>query len=426
MRNRLLLALVITAGVILVAPVAALLFFMPVRSAGPTPSPDPTVVTDLTAIERVRVALADDLGISPSQLEVVDRTSHDWTDSCLGLGRLDESCLLVIVPGYRVTFRVTGTGDHYIARMNLDGSVYRVEGEGQHLDPAAEEITEMIRFAMMQRLNDESVRVLSYEPETWSNGCLGLPSPFACTEALVPGYRVVIGAADGEYVLRTNLEGSFHRIESSPVRFPAAPDFASSGMNEVGTCLQLALFANGSGVVAACGEAPTAFEVFDQATLDHLARLLEWGPVEEAGDDFEQLVIRGTGDHQPSEQELRAVGEWADLVAQAAFVGRRGASWGLAMSWQDNAEAGCAHVHLERYGVAYASRCTPETNLADVVLDGEQLGVLYGWLDRYASFEDYDRGEDSFFVFAGYGTEQPSEATRDEIIAWIEALHPDR
>ncbi len=44
------------------------------------------------------------------------------------------------------------------------------------------------------------IEVRAVEPVTWSDGALGCPQPgFAYTQALVPGYRVVLAVGDAEY-----------------------------------------------------------------------------------------------------------------------------------------------------------------------------------------------------------------------------------
>src|SRR5690606_12155186 len=114
--------------------------------------------------------------------------------------------------------------------------------------------------------------------------------------------------------------------------------------------------------------------------------LLRYHTIEDRYEDGSALTVRGSGEHEPGGYEIRAAGEWAELIAQATYAGRRGASWGLAVGWQDDSGDPCAHVQLERYGVAFTSRCTPESNLDDVVLTDEQLDQLYVWLDTLAPF----------------------------------------
>jgi hypothetical protein len=63
----------------------------------------------------------------------------------------------------------------------------------------------------------EEVAVLSAESVTWSDGSLGCPEPgMMYTQALVPGYRVVVEAG--------GTQMSFHASERGDFRFCANPN----------------------------------------------------------------------------------------------------------------------------------------------------------------------------------------------------------
>lgn len=64
-----------------------------------------------------------------------------------------------------------------------------------------------------------TIVVLHYEEAKWPDGCLGIPLPdTACTQAIVPGYRIVFRTAQGlQYVFRTDTKGDLMYTE------PAAP-----------------------------------------------------------------------------------------------------------------------------------------------------------------------------------------------------------
>lgn len=54
------------------------------------------------AVVAARQALAEELGASPDEIDVIAYERREWTDSCLGLGGPAESCLQVITPGWLV------------------------------------------------------------------------------------------------------------------------------------------------------------------------------------------------------------------------------------------------------------------------------------------------------------------------------------
>lgn len=61
-------------------------------------------------------------------------------------------------------------------------------------------------------------RITEYSKETWPNGCLGLAEPDQiCTQALVPGWRVVISDGSRTWVYRTDTNGRTIRLENQSV-----------------------------------------------------------------------------------------------------------------------------------------------------------------------------------------------------------------
>ncbi len=74
-----------------------------------------------SAVEAAVRMLADRLNVSRAAIEVVKIESMQWRNSCLDCGGPEESCLMVITPGYRVVLRSDGelyevhtdeSGDH--------------------------------------------------------------------------------------------------------------------------------------------------------------------------------------------------------------------------------------------------------------------------------------------------------------------------
>jgi hypothetical protein len=72
-----------------------------------------------------RSVLAARLGISVDAVTMKNVERNEWSDGCLGLGRLNESCLQAITPGYRVTMEAGGK--EYVYRTNEEGTMARLE-----------------------------------------------------------------------------------------------------------------------------------------------------------------------------------------------------------------------------------------------------------------------------------------------------------
>ncbi|MGF2037084.1 MAG: hypothetical protein RMZ43_017495 [Nostoc sp. CmiVER01] len=74
------------------------------------------------------------------------------------------------------------------------------------------------------------LRIIEFQQQTWKNGCLELANADEfCTEALVPGWRVVVGKDEQTLVYHTNQTGSTLRLNEkasssplTPVRIPAS------------------------------------------------------------------------------------------------------------------------------------------------------------------------------------------------------------
>ena len=82
--------------------------------------------------------LATQLSVAIEQVQIVEVEQAEWTDSCLGLGRLNESCLEAITPGWRAVFEING--QRYEVRTDETGSTIRLaspegaSGEGITLE----------------------------------------------------------------------------------------------------------------------------------------------------------------------------------------------------------------------------------------------------------------------------------------------------
>lgn len=68
--------------------------------------------------------LATQLNVGAEQVQLIEAEQAEWTDSCLGLGRPNESCLQAITPGWRAVFEVNG--QRYEVRTDETASTIRV------------------------------------------------------------------------------------------------------------------------------------------------------------------------------------------------------------------------------------------------------------------------------------------------------------
>lgn len=76
----------------------------------------------LAALEQ----LALEAGVSAEEIEIVTWSAEEWSDSCLGLGGPEESCLQAITPGYLVLLRAGEK--EFSVRTDASGDVVRIAG----------------------------------------------------------------------------------------------------------------------------------------------------------------------------------------------------------------------------------------------------------------------------------------------------------
>ena len=67
-----------------------------------------------------------------------------------------------------------------------------------------------------QGISTRQVQIIDYNQQTWRNGCLELPQPDElCTQALVPGWRLVVSNDKQNWIYHTNSNGRSLRLAST-------------------------------------------------------------------------------------------------------------------------------------------------------------------------------------------------------------------
>lgn len=128
-------------------------------------------------------------------------------------------------------------------------SPVRPEGYPSPMTPPNTEsgtLPQSVREAVLNDISNQTsfplstLTILSAEQRTWSDGCLGLPTPDRlCTQALVPGWQVIVSNNQQQWIYRTDETGSQVRLadprsnESSPpnvMNGPANRTFAIASL----------------------------------------------------------------------------------------------------------------------------------------------------------------------------------------------------
>ena len=164
--------------------------------------------TSSDAITASAVAfLADELGLTPEDFQVVSVEPMEFSDACLGLGGPDESCARVSAVGGE---GVVIAGRRVIkTQTNENATVVRVADEnatGSGNDAIAASATAVLADKL--GVDPAEITVISAEPTEFNDGCLGLGGPDeSCLQAITPGYIVTLSAGGEEYVAHTNAGG---------------------------------------------------------------------------------------------------------------------------------------------------------------------------------------------------------------------------
>jgi len=161
---------------------------------------------------------------SISQLTVVSSSRQKWTDGCLGLGKPEESCLAAIVPGWRVV--VSDGSRSWTYRTDSSGRTLRLENQtttGNSLRYVNDAVLREV--SRRTSLPTSAFRIVESQRQNWPNGCLGLSSPgIACTEAIVPGWRIVVANGQQRWVYRTNESGSVVKLDTAASNLSKLPN----------------------------------------------------------------------------------------------------------------------------------------------------------------------------------------------------------
>lgn len=137
--------------------------------------------------------LAMQLGTAVEQIQIRTMEQVEWTDSCLGLGRLNEGCLQVVTPGWRVIFEVSEQS--YEVRTDETGSMIRLASPLE--TPSGQVALENIHW-----------KLIAFGPP-------GTNTP------LVEGSTVTLVLADGQAVGMggCNAYGALYRLDDSKISF---------------------------------------------------------------------------------------------------------------------------------------------------------------------------------------------------------------
>ncbi|MBD2678068.1 MULTISPECIES: hypothetical protein [Nostoc] len=174
--------------------------------------------------------LAQREGISTRELKITNYNQHTWSNGCLELPQPDEACTEALVSGWRVV--VSNGKQNWIYHTNNNGRLLRLASTNNPSDKLPTSVKNAVLQTASRRLQQpiSQLRIVESQQQTWRNGCLELASADEfCTQALVPGWRVVVGGREKTLVYHTNQTGLVVRLNEkanqnalTPVKIPAS------------------------------------------------------------------------------------------------------------------------------------------------------------------------------------------------------------
>lgn len=166
------------------------------------PSGLPTSVAN-----RVRRTIARQMRVPARDLSIVQASPQTWTDSCLGLGRPEESCMVTTIRGWRVI--VTNGQQTWTYRTDATGRSLRAESQTDVTSLPQTISDRVLQIASTKtRIPVSQLKITEVQERTW-DGCLGIySSQSACTEIAISGWQVIVSSEKQSWVYHTNNNGS--------------------------------------------------------------------------------------------------------------------------------------------------------------------------------------------------------------------------
>lgn len=215
------------AGVVAIGALAAML--APTRAAQALPNQPAGSVQPVemnlanfppSLGDRLRQDLSQQTGIVANRLRVVEATPQTWSDGCFGLGKMNESCIQVMIDGWRVVIS-SGT-QQWAYRTDTQGRSYRLESAAP-IDPPADSDTQLparIRDTVLTAaaqntgLPPSELQITQVRRIT-TDGCLNLPFPGeACTKIAMPAWEATVAAGADRLVYHVDRSGKQARFNA--------------------------------------------------------------------------------------------------------------------------------------------------------------------------------------------------------------------
>jgi hypothetical protein len=152
-------------------------------------------------------------GISSRSINIVEYTSKTWNNGCLDLPKSGELCTQALVPGWQVV--ASDGSQNWVYHTNRTGRILRLNSRPNPSNNNAKKLPAQVREAVLKaasrhlKVSVRQLTIIQAQKRDWRDGCLEIAdNDSICTQAIVPGWRVVVGAKEQTLVYHTNDKGS--------------------------------------------------------------------------------------------------------------------------------------------------------------------------------------------------------------------------
>lgn len=410
------LGLVACSNVTVATPIATL---QPSLAVSTLPIPTPT---ELSVNDKIRLAVAQQLGVSAEEVQIHTMDNTQWQDSCLGVSASGEVCSQVTTPGYGGIIIAQGMPIEF----HSDAS-----GDNVRFIPGAALAARQILSAQLGK-ELKKVNIVSVEAATWEDTCLEIEIPGqVCAPENQNGYRVTLEIPNGNrYRYHTDESGSEARLAEAP---PAQINHSLITWSQSlsGSC-QNASFGEDQIAFGTCGSAQILAPYLSTNRSAELRHFVKKYAAFEAETPAGLIKLAGEGDLTATPIDQRMAAEWARLASLEAISGQEGAAEGLVFAWRrEGGLAGvCDDITVYLSGIATASSCQGDQPqfLGQTWLTANQMRTIYTWVDAYQDY-DFTTGDPNVadglttrMIFTGSGLGQMNEFEQTRLTTLAEEI----
>ena len=172
--------------------------------------------------DRLLREIARQRNMPVNEVSILSYESQIWTDSCLGLGGPAESCLRIMVEGWRLEVRA---GDqNWVYHADATGDTLRLAEDTFAEMPSSVRDRLLREIARQRNIPANELSILRYDSQTWTDSCLGLGGPAeSCLQITVEGWQLEVSDGDQSWVYHADATGDTLRLaENASTDMPAS------------------------------------------------------------------------------------------------------------------------------------------------------------------------------------------------------------